>query len=360
MDLYIYDEAVSLVGIIDECISLMWIRRSSSAGAFELYVPATLHNAELLMPHRYIYRTDVDEAMYISSIQEKKTDDENTIIVSGYSLDGLFRKRCLPAVLNKVSMLENLKQCAGFGCEMVFYDPNGYDSGTDVKETINEDDDAETYMRFVLKKSKCFMYGHLNIFDKRLEFTIMKARDLSDKIIFSEEYDNLANSSYEFSEEGCGNVIYGRCKKPDSDVELPDGIPTYTVGDENKGLSASEKVLMIDPIVNLGIRVVPDGESFVVQEYKYLDFDATLAYMKEKCDAAKIEYTENFSADITMTEKYRKDFDVGDTVAIQNGVRNIRYFKPIEEVEETFDESGYTVSPTFGEPLKTIYDYIKY
>ena len=35
MDLYVYDESISLLGIVDEFGSLMWISRSSSAGAFK-------------------------------------------------------------------------------------------------------------------------------------------------------------------------------------------------------------------------------------------------------------------------------------------------------------------------------------
>lgn len=360
MDLYVYDEKVSIIGIIDEYSSLMWIRRFSSAGAFELYVPATPHNIALLQPHRYIYRDDVDEAMYISTVKEKKTDDENTLTISGYSLDGLFRKRCIPAKLDRSSMIANLEQCTHFGCETVFYDPDKYDSGTTAQETFNEDDNAETYMRFVLKKSKCFMHGRLNVAERRLEFTLKKAKDLSEKVIFSEDYDNLTNSNYEFSEEGCGNVIYGRCKKPSSDVECPNGLPTYTIGSENTGLAASEKVLLVDPVIELGFHFVANGEFFNVEEYNFVNYDRSLAVLKEKCDAEFKNYTENFSADITVAEQYRRDFDIGDTVAIQNDLRNIRYYKPVEEVEETFDATGYVVSPTFGDPLKTIYDYIKY
>lgn len=361
MDLFIYDETISLVGIVEEMSSLMWIRRSSSAGAFELYVPATPRNVLLLQPHRYIYRDDVNEAMYISTIQEAKTEEDNTLTVSGYSLDGLFRKRKLPDDIYRNSLLQVLEKCSGFGCEMVFYDPESLDETTIIKETVNDSDDAETYMRFVLKKIEGHMLGKLNIFDKRLEFTLKKARDLSDKVIFSEDYDNLTNSTYEFSEEGCANVIYGKCNRPSADVERPNGLPTYTIGTENSGLASNEKVIAIDPVIELGLRLKRNSDgSVTVEEYNFVNYDRSLNALKEKCDAELKNYTENFSADIVVADQYRSAFDVGDTVAIQNDMRNIRYFKPIEEVNETFDESGYSVSPTFGEPLKTIYDYIKY
>lgn len=360
MNLFVYDEKISLLGVIEEFSSLMWIRRFSSAGAFELYAPATPLNISLLQPHRYIYRDDVDEAMYVSTIQEQKTDEDNTMTVSGYSIDGLFRKRRIPDYINYKSLIHTLKKCTGFGCDMIFHDPDNADSITVTKENVKDCCNAEEYLRFVTKKIGCSIVGKLNIFEKRLEFTLKKPNDLSNTVIFSEEYDNLANSKYEFSEEGCANVIFGRCNDPDPDVELPNGIPKYEVGTEITGLQANEKILYIDPVVALGVRVVFIGGFPTLEEYTYLDYDVTLKVLKEKCDSEIKKYTENFSADIITSDQYRTVFDVGDTVAVQNGLRNIRYFKPIDEVEEVFDSSGYSVSPRFGEPLKTIYDYIKY
>lgn len=361
MDLYIYDESISLIGITDIYGSLMWIRRASSAGAFELHVPADPHNIAVLQPHRYVYRPDVDEAMYISTIKEAKTDEGNTLTVSGYTLDGLYRKRKLPDNIDKRSLFKTLEKCSSFGCKTVFLDPNGYDSRKIDNSSIDSTESAEDYMRYVLKKLGCQMAGRLNIYDGQLEFTLVKSRDLSDRLIFSEDYDNLTNSTYEFSEEGCANTIYGRCNDPGDDVEKPNGLPRYTLGDDKHGLASTEKVIYVDPVVELGLRVVYDVDGVPeFEEYNYVNYDKSLAALKEKCDAEAKKYTENFTADVMISDLYRSTFDVGDTVAIQNDLRNTRYYKPIEEVEETFDETGHYVTPTFGEPLKTIYDFIKY
>lgn len=364
MDLYVYDENLSLAGIIDEYGSLMWIKRANSAGAFELYAPADQHNISILQAHRFVYRYDVDEAMYISTIKEAKTENGKYVTVSGYSLDGLYRKRKVPDNIDKTSLINTLERCTGFGFDVVFFDPDGYDSQTIA--TNDEFDTAEGYMRYVLKKLECQIVGRLNPRKNRVEFTLIKPKDISEQYVFSEDFDNMANSTYEFSEEGCYNSIYGRCVVP-SGVETPNGIPKYTVGLDKVGLRSSEKVISFDPIVKTGYRyeeVVGEGDDggggSVLVSYEYLDYDQTFTMMKEKCDSEMRDYTENFNADILAANQYRKVFDVGYTVAIQNGFRNIRYFKKIEEVEETFDEVGYTITPTFGDPLKTIYDFIKY
>ncbi len=361
MDLYVYDESISLLGIVDEFGSLMWISRSSSAGAFELHAPANPHNVSLLKPHQYIYRPDVDEAMYVSTIKEAKTDEGKTLTISGYSLDGLYRKRRLPEDIDKKSIIKTLEKCSGFGCDVVFFDPNNYDSQKIENVNIDGTESAEDYLRYVLKKLECRMVGRLNVYDRRLEFTFVKTNDLSDKLIFSEDYDNLANTNYEFSEEGCANTIYGYCNDPGDDIERPKGLPKYTLGTDMHGLLSTEKVIYVDPVVELGLRVIYDADGIPeFEEYNYVNYDKSFAALKEKCDAEAKKYTENFMGDVMIVNLFRKSFDVGDTVAIQNDLRNTRYYKPIEEVEETFDESGYSVSPTFGEPLKTIYDFIKY
>ena len=71
MDLYVFDKNIKMIGVVDTFISLIWVRRSSSSGSFELYVPATEKYQILLQKHRFIMRSDCDEAVHINSIIEK-------------------------------------------------------------------------------------------------------------------------------------------------------------------------------------------------------------------------------------------------------------------------------------------------
>lgn len=358
MDLYIYNEKIQPLGICDTFISLIWIKRYSSAGSFELYVPATESNVRLLQPFRYLYRPEVDEAMYISTVKEKYGADEGkTIIVSGYSIDGLYRKRVMPQSIDTSSVIATLSKCGDLGCE-IRLDKSvdcGLESGTGFSDSMT----MEEFMRYVLSQYELGFDMRLNASENCLNGRIYKGNDLSAKMIFSEEFDNLTNSVYEFSEEGCFNCIYGKCNEAPSGTENANDLPTFCTDREVSGLKRTEKTVIVDPVIKTATRFIPDGDgggSYI--RYNYVDKAATSALLKENCIAALSDYTENFTADVVAFDKYRKDFDVGDIVTVKNDVRGIRYTKRIEEVQETFDTSGITVTPTFGIPLKTIYDLI--
>ena len=62
MELYIYDPAMTLLGIIDEIGSVVWTRRYWSCGDFSLLVPMTEKHASLLKLGRIVVRRDSDEA----------------------------------------------------------------------------------------------------------------------------------------------------------------------------------------------------------------------------------------------------------------------------------------------------------
>ncbi len=350
MDLYIYNASGERVGICDSFISLMWIRRYSTAGAFELYTVASDDYAALLMPQRYIYRPDVGESMYISGVQEEIDGDVKKLIVSGYSLDGLFRKRCMKSYTKK-SLISTLTAVTSFGLDMEISTDN------DVKLiSVDIGNDVESNMRDTLTANEYGFRLELDPADGKLVGGIVVGEDLSDTVIFSTYYDNLYASAYAYDEEGGCNRIYGRTNAPtDSSVDTSEGLPTYEYGDTAEGLDCMEGLVYVDPV--LGQKYVSDGEGNVTL-VTYVMYDNTLEDLIDACMAAYSEPPENISGDVAM-DKYRKAFDVGDIVAVADKARGLTLTKRITEVQETYDSTGVSITPTFGEPIKTIYDLIK-
>lgn len=368
MDIYVYSEELELIGITDSYISLIWIRRYHSAGSFELYAPMTEANVGLLIPRVYIYRPDVGEAMYISGVEEMDDADNGRCIrVTGYGIEGILRKRVVKYTTNKAIGLLGAAEgilsatpLAPFG----FSDPEGLDVFSRVIYESDIGTDLESYMR-----SGC-LYGERDISykvrldrtEKKLEMSLYNGRDLSGEVVFSEEWGNLNNMQYAYGEDGCANVIICRCAAvTQENVEMdPDhpAIPSYTLG-EFEGLQRSERLLIIEPIIKTGYRIVYDEEGIgKLEEFLYLAYYETLAAMKLAAAEAYSDFSESYSAD-ALGSGYRLEWDVGDTVTVRNELHGISYVKRIEEVQEVFDVNGYIVTPTFGEPLKTILDLIK-
>lgn len=358
MDLYIYNEAIELIGVTDCYASLIWIRRYSSAGSFELYVPLTSEAAVLLMPRRYIYRSDTREAMYISGVTDTSGADGRHIRVTGYSLDKLLSKRCILS-----DSKDNFSILAGVKA-ILDAEPLGADIeyiGAEYDTVAREMPRAEMLSDWV--RSGCRLADlsykiSLVPQSHKLRLELFKGRDLSDEVVFGDSWGNLNNMEYAYSEEGCSNVIICACNEPTGGVEYY-SLPTYTLGDA-QGLSRSEELVFVDPIVKTGYKYFDENGDPLdpPEKYQYVDNAATLTKMQEAAAAVRSEYTESYSAD-ALGVGYRKGWDIGDIVTVRNEMRGTAYVKRIEEVREVFDTAGTSVIPTFGDTLKTIVDLIQ-
>lgn len=361
MDLYVYDEDIELIGLTDSYASLLWIRRYKSAGSFELYTPLTAEAAELLTPRRYIYRPDVGEAMYISGVTEEGGGEDGRFLrVVGYSVDGILRKRCIMTDGTAVGILDGIKavlDASPLGA--VEYGTRELDT---VTRTTERTDILEDWVRdsCVIGDRDISYRIRLLPDAKKLRIELYSGNDLSQDVVFGDEWGNVNNMQYAYSEDGCANVIICKCGAVTEDgveLEPSKGIPHYTLGSA-EGLARTERLIITEPVVKDGVRTVYDADGTPsTEEYRYLSYDDTLAKMQEEAAAAYADYAESYSAD-ALGSGYRTEWDVGDIVTVRNSLRGISYTERIEEVQETFDTGGVSVSPTFGEPLKTILDLI--
>ena len=57
--------------------------------------------------------------------------------------------------------------------------------------------------------------------------------------------------------------------------------------------------------------------------------------------------------------KYGVDYDVGDTVSVYSARFEVSTTKILTEMQETWDNTGHFLNPTFGKRSPTIADYIK-
>lgn len=361
VDLYFYDEGINFTGIVDSFISLIWTERYRSAGSFELYMPLTDDAAKMLMPRRYIYRPDVGEAMYINGIEENVDDDGKRFIRAvGYGIEGILRKRCIVDESEAAGIFKVVKNVLASSpiADMEF----GDDSLDTVKQNVSRGNYLEDWVRNSCSLNEKDISYKITLIPerKKMLMELYEGRDISQDMVFGDEWGNVTNAQYSYSEDGCTNLVICRCGKvTEPNVEGDKkGTPFYILGD-SVGLARNERLIVTDPVVKDGVRVVYDKDGVPSFEYyRYLSYDDTLAKMKEEAAEVYSDATENYQAD-TLDLRYRSKWRVGDTVTVRNNIRNMSYIKRIEEVQETFDENGLSITPTFGEPLKTILDLVK-
>jgi hypothetical protein len=161
-------------------------------------------------------------------------------------------------------------------------------------------------------------------------------------VVFSEEFGNIKNASYEYSIKEWRNVSYMIWKAEGVDTE--NNVP---VGNTEHGatIGFNRKEIIIDSSKKTQAEVISEGRS----------------------ELNKRPHVESFTAEIINNENtmttYNKDWVVGDIVTIQSReiVKDyqISMSAMITAIEEIFDEGEYSINATFGEEKLSFLQLIK-
>jgi hypothetical protein len=160
-------------------------------------------------------------------------------------------------------------------------------------------------------------------------------------VVFSEEFGNIKNATYEYSIKDWRNVAYMIWKDTaDTEKETP-------VGNISKGATVSfnRKEMIISSSKDVSGQVVAEGNG----------------------ELNKRPHVESFTAEIintgTTMSTFKEDWDIGDIVTVQSKEvlkdKLISIDTQITEIEETYDSGEYTINATFGESKLTLVQLIK-
>ena len=114
---------------------------------------------------------------------------------------------------------------------------------------------------------------------------------------------------------------------------------------------------MINNIYNSGSSE-PEGNNLTITK-TYLDTAATFAEMTAAAKAEIVPIQENFQGTVDFKLKYRTEYDLGDMVTIKNDKLGKVTSQRITEVTEVYDNTTNAITPTFGNPARTIMDILK-
>lgn len=179
-----------------------------------------------------------------------------------------------------------------------------------------------------------FEFDTYNAIDKHINQTVLPP------VVFSEEFGNIKNATYQYSIKEWRNVAYMTWNDGTSDK-------TSTVGNTNKGATVSfnRKEIVYNSSKETSGEVTNEGKS----------------------ELNKRPHVESFSAEIinndqTMTT-YNEDWFLGDIVTVQSEEvmkdKKISIDAQITEIEETYDSGEYSINATFGEGKLTLIQLIK-
>lgn len=375
MDLIVYDSGLNEFGVIDEFKSLVWTPRFYEVGSFELRAPMTENNIALLRKNRYLYRPDAEETVFIKSINETAQDGERLIIASGAFLEGLLDKRTVTHKGYSSSLRETLKMYLediqgdysfGYpGMSVEISDTEDYDNwGGESAVGKNLGDYTRALLRTENRAVKIDFYPD----EKKMVCRIVSGTSRPD-VVFSEENQNIYNTEYSYSEEGCCNLAECHAVVTDEEAERDPakermlyavlGGRDYSGGQTLDGLELTNYYEETEAVIVKEEKIVYDDEgnprTIIV---KKVDYETTYENLLAVCKQHYQPYTENFSG-TAVGDGYRSEWRLGDYVMVEDTKRNTTYQKQIEEVTEVFEAGTKSVDVVFGATLRTVIDLIK-
>ena len=339
MDLYILNQSFEPLAIIDNYVSLIWIKRYYTCGDFELYMSADKNLLEYLKQDYFIIREDDDAIMVIEKI-EITTDAENGdfFIISGRSAESLLSRRIIWTQTN----IHATSPTTGI-YSLIFNNAIGTDargipnlavnSQFSISGKLDVQFTGDNLMEAISEICMEFGIGFkIALTNGKLMFSCYQGNSVD--VTFSQEFDNLINSDYsnDYTEyKNCGLTA------GEGEGTLRKTVTVWNTKSEPSGFNRREV------FIDARDMSTNDGE---------IPLDTYITQLKQRGLEKLNEHvaTKTFEGSIepTMTYRYKNDYDLGDVVNVINEY-GISAQPRIIEIIESWDENGYAVVPTFEE-----------
>lgn len=386
------DGSLALFGVIDDFSSVIWKSSYYGVGQFEIYAPATEANLGLLKGGLYVLtpNTGDKEVGVIERVEVTYSPDEGRMVAASgrFAKSMLDRRiiysplydaaeggngyiwRCKPMTLSgKVDaaactlvqdnatnphlpnhLLKGDRRLWHLVCDEA-------DAASKYPETITvstsgTEEDAEKQVTFknlldytdgLLEEYGLAARIELDRGDMRLHYRVYKGASRSysshpegEPIVFSEEMDNLTSTEYVYDESA---------KKT-----------TAFIGGEGEGLDR-KCAFAYEYVGGMERREVFVDASSITTEVEEGETPPTMEEYRKQLEAqgqqtvaqSPAEETLGGQMDITNSPlEYRRDFNVGDVVTIEDSVLGLSTDVRILSVTEVQDEKGYNIDMEYG------------
>lgn len=349
MDIYILDQDLEMLDIIDSSSSVIWTPRYYDVGDFEIYIQASRKNLNLLQEERYVMRQESDMVGIIEKVKViTDVEDGDYILASGRCLKSILARRIIwnqtnlrgktEAIMRSLinDNLINPVNPARKIPNVILGELKGFTETAEFQSTGDE------LLEKIIELCKVSGIGWKVILNKnkKIEIDFYKGINRSYSqtenpyIVFSPEFDNLLTTETEIDTQSLKNVALVAGEGEGTDRT------TTTIGTE-AGLSRRE--LFVD-----ARDLSSNNGEIGANEYLQILKERGIEKLAEAGEFFKV----SGEAETKITYEFGKDYFLGDLVTVVNEY-GITANTRILEVIECEDENGYTIIPTF-EDWRTI------
>lgn len=331
MDLYLLNENFEKIALIDNYESLIWVERYNSKGALDLQtLPSTLFKLGY-----FLQRSDEPESLYKITALEYTNDE---LIVGAESLQSLLYQRIIWKTCvfsgtaedyirkiitdNIINPSTSARKIEGF----TLADAIGFTDEIEIQS------DYENLGEAIEELCQTYDYGFkVEYKDGGFIFSLYQGKE--SPCVFSPEYENLGDTSFESNLEDFANsALVGG--EGDGVARRLEGV--YISAEEPSGLSRYEEFL--------------DESSLSIEQETPVGEEIYRKQLQEKGrEELKSIKTTTFEGGVVLqTYTYKKDYNLGDLVFAKDQYGNSGVFR-IREITETWDDKGYSLEVSFDE-----------
>lgn len=374
MDLYVFDNNIKLLGIIDKYESYMITERYQDAGEFSLSLYLGEHSLEvlsLLKIGHYVYKTGEVEAGIIETIHLGKTSEGKTAInIQGGNLTSLLNRRIHWGRFNMYGKVEDILKSLLEDNFISPSNPNRAVPGLTIGALPETDQNIRFQTSFgnilsqISRMAKLYDFGFrimLDVSNQQLVFLAYKGKDktignnLRPPVIFGEYMENILKSDYNKSIQDLKNtaLIAGAGEGADRFItELDDGIQGW---DRLELYVDARDVDKTIPSEEEG----GEDEEIPDDEYRELLIERAREKLEEHSTIESFDGIINPYANHKYTDITDDGYYLGDKVTYLMRDWNIQLDTEIKEVTRSYEENGENIEVVFGEELPTLIDKIR-
>lgn len=220
IDIYVLDQNLQAVGIIDAYRSLIWVNRYKKVGDCELYLEASETNISLLQTGYYLIRTDDEMICRIKRVEvDTSSQNGNYLIVNGYDAKSFLDQRIVWSTMTCDGNVEDFARSmvnltlinANLGARQL-YKPNGskllqLGTAAGFNEVTTEQVTYKNVGEKIREYCETYNWGYRVVLDnEQLWFQFYEGTDRSNEVFFSDAYENLSSTKYVDDKTNMGNV----------------------------------------------------------------------------------------------------------------------------------------------------------
>lgn len=337
--------------IIDTAVSVIWVRRFYEAGEFELYIPASSEMLNFFTSGEVLLtRENGATAMIVEDVRlTTSAENGDFLVVTGRSSACLLERRIVNTqrtftttaaeTVIRTLIDENVINPADTARTIALIELGAAKGYT---PTINKQVTGTDLLNVISDICRSRVWGfEMPFTNGKFIFNLYQGVDRSygqsarPRVVFSPQWESLNSSEYEHDKRTHYNTVYV-AGEGEGTARKKIHLTANETPSPNGSLLLKEKWLDCR-------NVSSDDGSIGEGPYSLLLFQQGMEFLAAAKD------TRTFSGEIVSDRyKYGTDYDLGDTVQVENEY-GISGTAVVTEVTEVEDETGYNVHPTLSE-----------